>query len=111
MRVDETRSGDVLVLALEGRLDGTTAPDLAHLLRERIDAGERLFVFDVAALSYVTSMGLRVILGGVKELQGMAGRLVVAGARGTVQEVLEISGISRFVGMFGSREEALESFR
>ena len=58
MTIQKTVSGTTLTVALEGRLDTTTAPKLEEELRGSVDGVSRL-VFDLAKLEYISSAGLR----------------------------------------------------
>ena len=84
--------GTVQVLRLSGRLDSASSPELERSLRDAL-AGGRLVV-DLSALDFISSAGLRVLLLAAKQLRAATppGRLVMAGVRGNVREVFEMSG-------------------
>ena len=61
MVINKTRNGDELTVAVEGRLDTTTAPELDDMLKEELGDVKKLS-FDFAKLEYISSAGLRVLL-------------------------------------------------
>ncbi|MCQ2474906.1 MAG: STAS domain-containing protein [Clostridia bacterium] len=92
MNIEKTKNASELVLALEGRLDTTTAPDLEALLKEELDGVDSL-VFDFAKLEYISSAGLRVILSAQKQMNKQ-GKMVIKNVSSDVLEIFEITGFS-----------------
>jgi anti-anti-sigma factor len=70
--------------------------------------GAQKVVVDFTALDYVSSAGLRVLLGAAKKLQGAGKGLRLFGLNETVREVFEISGFSKILTVRGSEAEARE---
>ena len=62
MKITKTQNGNSLYFALEGRLDTNTAPELEAAIKGSIDGAEELTI-DMEALDYLSSAGLRVLLG------------------------------------------------
>ena len=81
-----------LSVALEGRLDTTTAPELDNSLKESIAEVKEL-VFDFAKLEYISSAGLRVLLYVINEMEDKGG-LKVINASASILEVLEVTGFT-----------------
>lgn len=92
MTADITKNGNEAVIRLEGRLDTTTAPTLDKMIAEQVESNTAL-TLDFAALEYVSSAGLRVLLGAQKKLQKQ-GSLRLVGVREEVMEVFEMTGFS-----------------
>ena len=92
MNIIKTQTGSCLTLALEGRLDTTTAPELEVEVREAL-AGVTELVLDFAKLEYLSSAGLRVILAAQKTMNKQ-GAMVVRHVNETIQEVFEITGFT-----------------
>lgn len=67
MEIKATKNGDALEVALSGRLDTNTSPDLEGYLRENLE-GVASLAIDLADTQYVSSAGLRVFLFAHKEL-------------------------------------------
>ena len=92
MTINKTRSGNSLTVAIEGRLDTTTAPQLEAELKASLDGITEL-TMDLSTLEYISSAGLRVLLSAQK-IMNKQGEMKVAGANETVKEVFEVTGFS-----------------
>ncbi|MBQ9872095.1 MAG: STAS domain-containing protein [Eubacterium sp.] len=92
MTISKNQDGNNLVIALEGRLDTTTSPDLEKELKESLDGIESL-TFDLGALDYISSAGLRVLLSAQKTMNKQ-GDMVVKNVSEEIMEVFEVTGFS-----------------
>ena len=97
MQIEQSKKGEADLVALAGRLDVNTAPELDECLRRLVDQGARCVILDFSRLEYMGSAGLRSILALGRMLQALQGKLVLCGASGIVKNVLVMSGFS---GMF-----------
>ena len=90
MTIEKKTENGVLTFAVAGRLDTNTAPQLEAELK--LDgAGE--VVFDLAALDYISSAGLRVLLAAQKVIMSSGGKMSVANANEMVRGVFQITGL------------------
>lgn len=80
------------VLALKGKLDTTTAPELDKTINEIISDINEL-VFDFADLQYISSAGLRVLLSAQKTMNNK-GEMKVCNVCETVMEIFDVTGFS-----------------
>lgn len=92
MTIHKTQNGDGLTVALEGRLDTTTAPQLDKELKQSL-TGIKTLVFDFAQLEYISSAGLRVLLTAQK-VMNKQGSMTVTHVNETVMEVFDVTGFS-----------------
>ena len=92
MNIMKTSEGTKLTLALEGRLDTTTAPQLEAEVKGGL-TGVTELALDFARLEYLSSAGLRVILAAQK-LMNKQGGMVIRHVNETIQEVFEVTGFS-----------------
>lgn len=92
MTINKKVDGTELTLAVEGRLDTVTAPELEAALKSSLD-GIKELVFDFAALEYVSSAGLRVLLSAQK-IMNKQGSMVIRNVGEMVMEVFEVTGFS-----------------
>ena len=90
MTIEKTLNGTELTVAVAGRLDTITAPELETSLRESY-AGVTNLVLDFAALDYVSSAGLRVILQAQKTMNKQ-GEMVIRNVNEGINEVFEVTG-------------------
>src|SRR3954471_20351997 len=90
-RLSAERVGERLLVACAGELDLTTAPELEQLLITSAPYGE--LEIDLAALDFIDSSGLRLLLSERERMGQEGGRLRVIGARGAVANVFAVSGL------------------
>ena len=90
MTIIPTREGDSLNIALEGRLDTTTAPQLEAELKQSLD-GVTDLALDMEKLNYLSSAGLRVLLAAQKQMNKQ-GSMVIRHVNETIMEVFEVTG-------------------
>ena len=90
MTIEKNLNGTELTITLVGRLDTTTAPQLEAALKESVNGVEKL-VFDFAALEYLSSAGLRVLLASQK-VMNKQGEMVIKNVNETINEIFEVTG-------------------
>lgn len=90
MNIVKTTEGSAVNLALEGRLDTITAPQLESEIKRPLD-GISLLIMDFEKLEYLSSAGLRVILAAQK-LMNKQGKMVIRHVNDTIMEVFEVTG-------------------
>lgn len=93
MNIQKKLEGQTLTLALEGRLDTTTAPELEAVIRSSLE-GVGSLVMDLAGLDYLSSAGLRVLLSAQKQMNRKKGKMVVRHVCETIMEVFDMTGFS-----------------
>lgn len=92
MTIEKKLNGTELNVKIIGRLDTTTAPQLEDELNE-ILSGITKLVLDFAALDYLSSAGLRVILKAQKTMNKQ-GEMIVRNTNETINEIFEITGFA-----------------
>lgn len=92
MNIVKNLDGDKLTVALEGRLDTTTAPEFEAALKEDLPNAQSV-VLDFEKLEYISSAGLRVLLTAQKEM-GKKGGMVIKNVCPEILEVFEITGFA-----------------
>ena len=92
MNIVQNKQDTALVVALEGRLDTTTAPELEAALTEALDGVESL-TMDFEKLEYISSAGLRVLLSAQKRMMKQ-GEMKVVHVNETIMEIFEVTGFS-----------------
>lgn len=106
MQFSTRTSNDIHIVAITGSLDSTTAPEAQKSL-DAVVAGAKKVVLDFSSLDYISSAGLRVLLGAAKKLRGSGGTLGMFGLNQSVREVFEISGFSSILSIYQSEAEAV----
>ncbi len=92
MTINKTKEDNKLVMALEGRLDTVTAPELEKEVRENVE-GVTDLVFDLKDLDYVSSAGLRVLLVAQKIMNDQ-GAMKLVNVSSVINEIFEVTGFS-----------------
>ena len=95
LTINKNVSGDKMTVLLEGRLDTVTAPDLQKELDASLDGINEL-VLDFEKLEYISSAGLRVVLGARKAM-GESGSFAVKNLCSDVREIFDITGFSDII--------------
>ena len=92
MTIEIKRNAEETIIALVGRLDTTTAPALDKTISSDIE-GTKSLVLDFKHLEYISSAGLRVLLGAQKKMQ-KCGSMKVTSVCEEVMEVFEMTGFA-----------------
>ena len=92
MTINKKKDGSVLTIAVEGRLDTTTAPDLEKEIKSGLDDVTEL-IMDFEKLDYISSAGLRVLLSAQKQMS-KHGSMKVIHVSDLVMEVFEVTGFT-----------------
>lgn len=90
MNIVKTVNGTTLNIALEGRLDTTTAPQLDEELKNSIGDCTTL-VIDFTELEYLSSAGLRILLA-TQKVMNKQGKMIIRNVNETIMEVFEMTG-------------------
>ncbi len=90
LNITKYKENGALTLALNGRLDTTTAPGFEEELKSSID-GVSALTLDLRGLEYISSAGLRVLLSAQKQT---AGKMKIRNVNETVAEIFDITGFS-----------------
>lgn len=90
MTIEKNLNGAELNVKVIGRLDTTTSPQLEAEFKGNINGVEKL-VLDFAALEYLSSAGLRVILAAQK-VMNKQGEMIIKNVNDTINEIFEVTG-------------------
>lgn len=105
--VESRRSGAVMIVTPQARFDTNSAPEVEQILMDHIGQGERQILLDLSRISYISSIGLRVILKAVKAMTRTDGKMVLCGGNDHVRTVLQLSGALMMSLYTSTLEEAL----
>lgn len=108
MEISTRQQGNAWIVVLAGNLDSATSPKAQQELESIVSGGAHKIAVDFSALDYVSSAGLRVLLGIAKKVGAKGGALRTFGLNQTVREVFDISGFSTILPVFPSEAEALK---
>lgn len=92
MTITKEQNGKDLTVAIEGRLDTITAPELETELKASLDGVDKL-TLDFSKLEYISSAGLRVLLSTQKRMNAQ-GSMTVTNVNATIMEIFEVTGFN-----------------
>ena len=96
MEIKLSEENGKTVVALDGRLDTNTSPQLEEAVGKLFDEGKNDLVFDLAACDFVSSAGLRVIVATQKRVMA-GGSLVFRNVQSEVMDVFDMTGFSKIL--------------
>lgn len=95
MTITKKAEGSLLTIALAGRLDSATAPQLEAELGNDLTNVKDL-IFDMADLEYLSSAGLRLLLSASK-IMAKQGSMKLIHVNQSIKDVFEITGFSEIL--------------
>ena len=110
MKTEVKQETNSTIVAVAGSVDAITAPELSRILLGEIANGRANLVVSLIGVEFMSSAGLRTLLGAVKEARSNGGDLRIASANPGVDKVLKMSGFHNIAKVFPSQDEAISSF-
>jgi anti-anti-sigma factor len=104
--VNSLNAGAVEVL-LSGRLDTSGVDGVETRFNASALGGGHDVLIDLSQVSFVSSMGIRMLLTGAKTMRAKQRQLLLVVPAGPVREVLETAALDTLIPMFAGRDEAL----
>lgn len=98
-------------MAASGRVDAATAGAFEAQIDVALAGGAQKMVLNLEGVDYISSAGLRSILAAAKKMSARQGRLMLAGMKGTVREVMEIAGFLSIFKSFPTVSEAVQALQ
>jgi anti-sigma B factor antagonist len=95
-----------VVLRVIGRIDLSTRSILESAIRSSISSGNPRIIFDMRELTFISSVGLRLITMTAKQVATAQGGLAIYGLRSAINEVFEICGMKDIVSIASDETEA-----
>ena len=96
MTINVERDFELVTLEITGRLDTTTAPNLLSVVNELSEDTKEL-IFDMSGVQYISSVGIRVLIGAYKKMKSNQGTMRIEKANDMVCEVFEMTGLLQLV--------------
>jgi anti-anti-sigma factor len=109
MEIDHQVQNEILMIAIKGRLDAASSPEAEQTINKTMEGNEKLLLFDLGALEYLSSGGLRVILGAAKEIKRREGKVVLCALNPYVDEIFEVSGFKAMIPIKDTVEAGLKA--
>jgi anti-anti-sigma factor len=108
MQISTRTNDDIHIVGIAGSLDSGTSPEAQKSL-DSVVATAKKVALDFSQLDYISSAGLRVLLGAAKQLRAQGGTLGMFGLNQSVREVFDISGFSTILPVYQSEADALSA--
>ena len=108
MEIQSRVEDGVLIVAIDGRLDAATAPVAETEINKFLEGDQNRLLFDLSKLEYLSSGGLRVILGAAKKMKSRDGKVALAALNQYVYEIFDVSGFTAMLPIKNSIEEGLK---
>ena len=109
MEITHRVKSKILIIAIKGRLDTTTAPIADETIKKTLEENSNHLLFDLSALEYLSSSGLRTILIAVKKVRRRGGKVALAGLNQYVYEIFEVSGLTAMIPINETVAEGLKN--
>lgn len=110
MQLTSETQGGATVVRVEGSVDSLTADALLAALQSHVDGGRVHLVCDLSAVDYASSAGLRALLATLKATRQQGGDFRLAAVQPSVHRVLELSGFTSILKLYGDVDDAVRSF-
>jgi anti-sigma B factor antagonist len=107
MEINQTCIDNVPVVSVSGRIDAATSKDLEIILSDLIYQNKSEIVLDLEGVTYISSVGLRVLLAAQKKVRTKKGGVKLVSLQPFVREVFEMTGFDRLFSIHSSQSEAL----
>ena len=102
---------DVAVLQLAGRLNlGRDCQRVEWQVDDLLREGKLNLIFDLSGLSFIDSAGVGMVMMCFGKLKKSGGALLVAGAKGYVEDTLKMTRVNEVLPLFPDVETAAASF-
>jgi anti-sigma B factor antagonist len=108
MEIDHKVENGIINITIKGRLDAATSPVAEESINKILEGAENRLLFDFSDLEYLSSGGLRVILGASKEIRRRDGKVALCCLNQYVNEIFEVSGFSAIIPIKESVAEGLK---
>lgn len=110
MIISQSQKDNMVVLAIEGRLDTLTSSTLQESLEGLINSGQHQILINCTELQFISSSGLRVLLNTARQLNSLQGKIALCALKDRIREVFDIAGFTTLFSIFSDEAAALKHF-
>ena len=107
MEIEEQTKDSLVIVALSGRVDGFSAPEMEERLMEITGRGDVRVLLDCEKMDYISSAGLRAVLLGARKCSQGDGNLSLCALQPECESVMEVSGFLSMLDTYESRDAAI----
>jgi len=102
--------GNVQIISVTGRVDGSSAPQLDEALQAAMKAKHNKIMVDLSGTDFMSSAGMRALLKTRQEVQDRHGELRLVNPSPFISDSLKLVGLDKLFKIFPNREAALQGF-
>jgi anti-sigma B factor antagonist len=110
METELQHENNITTISVKGSVDALTAAELTDLMNTQVEDGHANLVIDLTGLAFMSSAGLRSLLGAVKETRSHGGDLRIVSTNPGIDKVLKMSGFHNIAKVFTTQADAAASF-
>lgn len=110
LTVTTETAADTQVISVNGRVDGFSAPQLDEALQNAIKAKHYKLIVDLSGTDFMSSAGMRALLGARLAVQDRNGDLRLAAPSEYLLDSLKLVGLDKLFKIYDSRNAAVASF-
>jgi len=108
MEIIQKEENGIVFVTIKGRLDADSALEAEKTVENALDGNVDRMLFDLGALDYLSSAGLRVLLSAAKEIKRRDGKIVLCSLTEFVKEIFEVSGFESLIPIEDSVESGVK---
>ena len=108
MEIIQKEENGIVSITIKGRLDADSSPEAEKVVKDALEGQTTRVLFNLASLEYLSSAGLRVLLGAAKEMRRKNGKIVLCALNEFVKEIFEVSGFQSLIPIAESVESGIQ---
>jgi anti-anti-sigma factor len=108
MEIIQKEENGIVFVTIKGRLDADSALEAEKTVENALEGDIDRMLFDLGALDYLSSAGLRVLLSAAKEIKRRDGKIVLCSLTQFVKEIFEVSGFESLIPIADSVESGVK---
>jgi len=108
MEITQKEENGIVFISIKGRLDADSAPEAEKVVKKALEGQTNHVLFNLGALEYLSSAGLRVLLSAAKEMRRRDGKIVLCSLNEFVKEIFEVSGFQSLIPIADSVEAGIK---
>ena len=110
MQISTKSKDDVYIIEIRGRMDSISSKEIEAKLYDVIEHNKNKIIIDLAAVDYISSVGLRVLLASLKKQKERDGSIRLASLQPFVRDIFKMTGFDRIFSISSNQEEAIDRF-
>ena len=103
-------NGDILLIVLEGSLNGTTTEEFNRAIQNHVDQGRSKIIIDCRHVEYISSVGIGSLVALQARVRKKGGEVKLAGLFGLAADTIRLVGLDKLLGIYADAEFAREAF-